>query len=58
MYMYYLLGYRLLGQQEENLNTTFEREEKWRATSSHFVKGTLFKYIPERTLVQVRGCVF
>ena len=52
--MYYLLGYRLLGQQDETFNSsTLEREEKWKNTSSHFVKGNLFKYIPERVLVQV-----
>ncbi|XP_012941255.1 chitin synthase chs-2 [Aplysia californica] len=56
MYMYYLLGYRLLGQQDETFNTsTLEREEKWRSTSSHFVKGNLFKYIPERVLMQAEN---
>ncbi|CAL1526679.1 unnamed protein product [Lymnaea stagnalis] len=54
MYMYYLLGYRLLGQQDDSFNSsTLEREEKWKSTSSHFIKGNLFKYIPERVLVQV-----
>ncbi|XP_059171416.1 chitin synthase chs-2-like [Physella acuta] len=56
MYMYYLLGYRLLGQQDESFNTsTLEREEKWKSTSSHFIKGNLFKYIPERVLVQAEN---
>ncbi|GFO13532.1 chitin synthase [Plakobranchus ocellatus] len=56
MYMYYLLGYRLLGQQDESFNSsTLERDEKWKNTSSHFVKGNLFKYIPERVLVQAEN---
>ncbi|CAG5126787.1 unnamed protein product, partial [Candidula unifasciata] len=56
MYMYYLLGYRLLGQQDEAFNSsTLEREEKWKSTSNHFVKGNLFKYIPERVLVQAEN---
>ncbi|GFR89942.1 chitin synthase [Elysia marginata] len=56
MYMYYLLGYRLLGQQDETYNSsTLEREEKWKSTSNHFVKGNLFKYIPERVLVQAEN---
>ena len=56
MYMYYLLGYRLLGQQEDlQSQSTLEREEgKWRNQGGHFIKGNLFKYIPERVLVQVR----
>lgn len=54
MYMYYLLGYRLLGQQEDiQSQSTLERDDKWRNSSGHFVKGNLFKYIPERVLVQV-----
>ncbi|KAK0040246.1 chitin synthase chs-2, partial [Biomphalaria pfeifferi] len=56
MYMYYLLGYRLLGQQDESFNSsTLERDEKWKSTSSHFIKGNLFKYIPERVLVQAEN---
>lgn len=55
MYMYYLLGYRLLGQQEDlQSQSTMERDDKWRNSGGHFVKGNLFKYIPERVLVQVR----
>lgn len=59
MYMYYLLGYRLLGQQDESFNnsSTLERDEKWKSTSNHFVKGNLFKYIPERVLVQVKDWI-
>ncbi|CAG5120237.1 unnamed protein product, partial [Candidula unifasciata] len=56
MYMYYLLGYRLLGQQDESLNSsTAEKDGKWNSTSNHFVKGNLFKYIPERVLVQAEN---
>ncbi|BFY98509.1 hypothetical protein BsWGS_01548 [Bradybaena similaris] len=56
MYMYYLLGYRLLGQQDESLNTsTLEKDGKWSHTSNHFIKGNLFKYIPERVLVQAEN---
>ncbi|KAK7477687.1 hypothetical protein BaRGS_00031071 [Batillaria attramentaria] len=56
MYMYYLLGYRLLGQQDDlQSQSTMEREEKWRNASGHFIKGNLFKYIPERVLVQAEN---
>ncbi|XP_067667763.1 chitin synthase chs-2-like [Haliotis asinina] len=57
MYMYYLLGYRLLGQQDDlhGSSSTLEREEKWRNSASHFVKGNLFKYIPEKVLVQAEN---
>ncbi|ESP01302.1 hypothetical protein LOTGIDRAFT_111741, partial [Lottia gigantea] len=57
MYMYYLLGYRLLGQQDDAMqsNSTLDREEKWRNSATHFVKGNLFKYIPEKVLVQAEN---
>ncbi|KAK7116523.1 hypothetical protein V1264_002190 [Littorina saxatilis] len=57
MYMYYLLGYRLLGQQDQELQSqsTMERDDKWRNSGGHFVKGNLFKYIPERVLVQAEN---
>lgn len=56
MYMYYLLGYRLLGQQDDstqNNQSQASQNEKWKHSPAHFVKGNIFKHIPEKTLVQV-----
>ncbi|XP_076444026.1 chitin synthase chs-2-like [Babylonia areolata] len=56
MYMYYLLGYRLLGQQEDiQSQSSVERDDKRRNSGGHFIKGNLFKYIPERVLIQAEN---
>eukprot|EP00106_Octopus_bimaculoides_P003471 XP_014770913.1 PREDICTED: uncharacterized protein LOC106869619 [Octopus bimaculoides] len=58
MYMYYLLGYRLLGQQDDstqNNQSQASQNEKWKHSPAHFVKGNIFKHIPEKTLVQAEN---
>ncbi|GAB1605132.1 chitin synthase chs-2-like, partial [Argonauta hians] len=58
MYMYYLLGYRLLGQQDDstqNNQSQATQNERWKHSPAHFVKGNIFKHIPEKTLIQAEN---
>ncbi|XP_064608019.1 chitin synthase chs-2-like isoform X3 [Liolophura sinensis] len=57
MYMYYLLGYRLVAQQEESMQNgngsslSMEKSDKWKLSNHHFTRGTLFKHVPEKVLI-------